>query len=313
MGRHGGRYAQHLLRDLPEARLVAVSRRDAAAGQAFAESHGLRFYADPFRLVADPGVEAVVVVTPPDLNPSLCQAALDAGKPVLVEKPLARTAAEAREIARRARDGFLMVAHTLRYNAVIRALRTHRGRIGPVHLISLNQRLEPSPLAWLEDPQRSGGGNVLHIGVHMFDLVRMLSGAEVVEVFCRTARQKTRQVEDLFTASFRLSSGILCTLDSSRASGGRSGRVELVGERGQLVGDHIHHTLSLIRGWEASALDPGPPVHTVQAALADFVAAVRSGAPSPIPAEDGLRAVEIAEACYRSAREGRAVDVDSSE
>ena len=98
LGRHGTRYARHLLEDIPQARLVAVCRRNAKEGRAFAQSHNLHFYKDYRDLIADPQVEAVLVVTAPSLTLSIAQEAIRYQKPLLIEKPLAIHGADAREI-----------------------------------------------------------------------------------------------------------------------------------------------------------------------------------------------------------------------
>ncbi|TMA94232.1 MAG: hypothetical protein E6J70_17505, partial [Deltaproteobacteria bacterium] len=100
---------------------------------------------------------------------------------------LATTGAVAVEVVRvlRAAGVRCLMAQTLRWNAVVRALRARLPEIGALHAVVLNQRFEPSPLVWLDDPSMSGGGILLHTGVHSFDLVRFLTGCEVTEVFCR--------------------------------------------------------------------------------------------------------------------------------
>ena len=96
------RYARHLLDPLPNARLVAVCRRTADQGSAFADDHSVKFYQDYHDLIADSNVEAVVVATPPSATLPICLDAVYARKPVLIEKPLAPTGAEAREMVRAA-------------------------------------------------------------------------------------------------------------------------------------------------------------------------------------------------------------------
>ena len=99
LGRHGMRYAQHMRELAPRATLVAVCRRDALQGAAFADTHGLRFHNDFRALIADPHVDAVVVVTPPSLTSVICGEAIRANKPLLIEKPLAMSGAVARTMA----------------------------------------------------------------------------------------------------------------------------------------------------------------------------------------------------------------------
>src|SRR5262252_2246325 len=197
-GKHGQRYLQHLRDDIPELSLAALSRQDGPAGAAQARSLGIAFHAEWQALVADPAVDAVVAVVPPTLHPSIAAAVGAVRKPLLIEKPLAPTGATAREVARSIRASGIacLMAHTLRWNTVVRALRLRLPDLGPLRALHLNQRFEPSPLGWIDDPKVSGGGIILHTGVHSFDLVRWLTGREVVRVSCRALRADTRHTED---------------------------------------------------------------------------------------------------------------------
>ena len=94
-GRHGSRYIHHLLHDLPGVSLGAVCRKRAMEGVPSLETTEIPLYGDYRTLIADPTVEAVVVVTPPSLHPKICFEAVKAGKPILIEKPLATTGREA--------------------------------------------------------------------------------------------------------------------------------------------------------------------------------------------------------------------------
>jgi predicted dehydrogenase len=93
----------------------------------------------------------------------------------------------------------------------------------------------------------------------------------------------------------------------SRSTQSRSGLIELSGANGQLVGDHTHGFAYLIQGNARMPLPVEPPVPTVRETLRAFVEGIRTGAPFPITVEDGVRAVAIAEACYRSASSGQTV------
>lgn len=312
LGIHGMRYARHLMRDIPEAELYAVCRQDPLKGAAFAREYNVRYYREYLDLLSDPKVDAVVVVTPPYLNERICTTAVAAGKPVLVEKPLACNTRQAINIVEGAtRHGtLLMVGHTLRFNTVVRTLEEHLDELGPIHTISINQRLEPPQREWMDDFSQAGGGVILHTGVHIFDLLRYLSGDEVRRVYCEVDRVMYDHLEDAFVAMLRLRrSNICCLVDAARYTGGRSGRIEVVGEKGQLIGDHVHGFGMRIAGRQTLPLPIPPPVNTVEQALRAFVQALRRNESPPITALDGLQAVEIAEACYHSASTGEAVEL----
>jgi predicted dehydrogenase len=306
LGKHGSRYARHIVEDLKDAVLVAVCRRNRTEGEKLAAASGCAFYDDYHDLVASPRVDAVVVAVPPTLHPAIVEAACRAGKPLLVEKPLATSLAEAQHIARMVSASGVraMVAHTLRFNSTVRTVQAHVPEIGPLHALYLSQRFEPSPLTWL-DRRESGGGIMLHTGVHSFDLLRFLTGCEVTRVWCRTAQIITRETEDSFALTCQLGDpSLVAAIAGSRAMGGRVGLLELAGARGHLLADHVHGWAHLVRGTERLALPVPSPGPTVREALDAFVRALREGTSFPISVEDGLRAVAIADAGYRSAERG---------
>jgi predicted dehydrogenase len=316
MGTHGMRYARHLMRDVEGAELYAVCRQDQLRGTAFAREHNVRYYREYLDLLSDPQVDAVAVVTPPRLHERICTTALSAGKAVLVEKPMACNTREAINIVEAASraDRLLMVAHTLRFNSVVQALEHHLDEIGAIHTISMSQRLEPPERDWMDDFAQAGGGAILNTGIHLFDLLRFLSGDEVRHVYCETARVFYEELEDACVATMRLRrSKIYCVLDVARYAGGRSGRVELVGETGQLMGDFDHGYAMIIRGRHATPLEPAPPVQTIVSALKAFVQAVQHDEEPPISAVDGYHAVEIAEACYESASAKEPVEIEADD
>jgi predicted dehydrogenase len=205
-----------------------------------------------------------------------------------------------------------MVSQTLRFNSVVRTLEHHLDELGPIHTISINQRLEPSEREWSDNFAAAGGGVILHTGVHIFDLVRFFSGDEVRRVYCETDRIMYEELEDSFVATLRLrKSKIRCVVDAARYTEGRSGRIELVGERGQLVGDHVHGYGLLIRGRQPVPLDVPAAVNTVEESLKAFVQTLLHDEEPPISAVDGLLTLEIAEACYHSASSGASVELES--
>jgi predicted dehydrogenase len=311
-GKHGSRYAQHIVADLQDvARLVVLCRRDRAAGETMARAFGCRFAAEIDDVTAAPDVDAVVVVVPPTLNAMICERAAAAGKAILVEKPLAPTVAEAARIrAALDRHGVpFMVAHTLRFNAVVRALRQRIPEIAPLRHVYLSQRFEPSSLEWLDRRAIAGGGIVIHTGVHSFDLLRHFTDTAPESVWCRTWRIDTRETEDNFVAEIVLGGTMHGTVTGSRSTTARNGLIEIAGTGGQLIGDHVHRVAHLLRGRARTSIDVGPEEPTVLAMLRAFVDAVRGGSLPPISWDDGAAAVALAEACYRSAASGAAVPV----
>lgn len=312
VGHHGNRYAKHLLHDLPEACLVAVSRRRATEGNGLAFAPAVPCYSDYHALIADPRVEAVVVVTPPELNREICLAVAQAKKALLVEKPLAISATDARAIAQAAqRSGqVMMTAQTLRFDAAVSLLLERRPQIGALHYLSLASRMEPHGLN--EDGRGFGGrGCLLETGIHLLDLARVLTGQEVQSVSCEMNVVPPDGAERRILGRLTTHGGLVCLLDVSRVSSGRVGRVELIGSEGQLSADWCGQRVALVSARHGAGTWSSLAEPTVLGTLRAFVKSVRNGLPPPVTIEDGKRAVEIAEACYASARQGgRVVPVE---
>src|SRR5262249_61598139 len=104
----------------------------------------------------------------------LAAPAAAAGRALPIEKPLAPTGADAAAIARRVRQAAIpcLMAHTLRWNTVVRALRERMSNLGPLRALVVNQRFEPSSLDWLDRPQLSRRGHLLHTARARPDLAR---------------------------------------------------------------------------------------------------------------------------------------------
>jgi len=314
LGIHGGRYARHLLAgDVAGAVLTAVSRADADAGRAFAREHGIAFERDPEALAVRPDVDAVIVVLRPDLHHRVARACLDAGRPVLVEKPLAHDLGAAEDLV--ARDPLgrrLMVAHTLRFDAVVAEFRRRLPDLGRLDLVSVGQHFGHAGRPWLDDP--GAGGLLRNTAIHGFDLLRHLIGREPTAVAAEVARRTTARTEDLAVAIVRFGEdGPVGVVRGARTSTGRAGHLEAVGERGVLTGDFVHRTLVLARDGSARPLGPVPATPTLPVAMTAFVAAISGGAIVPVPATEGAAAVRLVEAAGRAARTGARVAVGPPE
>jgi predicted dehydrogenase len=307
VGRHGLRYARHIVNDLPTASLRAVCRQHPEQGFELSGAPAITVYGKAELLIADPAVDVIIVVTPPLFAPDICRSAVEARKPLLIEKPLATTAADARAMVAMACEAGvpLMTAHTLRFDHTIQEMKTLLPRIGRSERVHLISRIEKRTTA----PDHADGygkrGALLEIGVHMLDLVRFMMGEEVDEVRCTMDVLPTAAPET--EASIRLvtSGGTTCHIEIARVSSGRVGRADWWGANGRLEVDWGACRVSCHDGTGIHAFDL-PPSQTVLATVTAFLQAVREGTPVPITAEDGCRAVEIAEACYRSAQLGGA-------
>jgi myo-inositol 2-dehydrogenase/D-chiro-inositol 1-dehydrogenase len=313
-GRHGERYLRHVLADVPGATAVALWRRDAAQAQRLAANYGVMAERELEALLDRRDVDAVIIATPPACHARELELALAAGKPVLVEKPLAESLAAAEAILARTAtfpEAIAMVAHTLRYNATLQLARTLSSNLGAVHRLRLQQRLEPSGLAWQEDAAVAGGGSVLLTGVHLFDLLRWLLGSTPDAVTCRMLAVEGAVLENAFDACFEYeASQILAGTEVSKFSTTRSGTLEVVGTQAQLLVDYGRGTITRVRGRELELVSSPGDLPTLPRILQEFVRVARREIEVPIPLRDGVEAVRMAEACVRSHRLERRVRLE---
>lgn len=305
-GRHGSRYANHIVHDIAGLELTAVSRRLPSGAEQAARWH-CTWYRQWPELVAARQVEAVIAAVPPALNLAIAQQCARLGKPLLIEKPLAISGAVAAEIVALYSHHHLplTVGQTLRYNGVIRSLREQLPSLGPLYSFAASQRLEPSTIAWHEDPEQAGAGVSFHTAVHVFDALRFMTGLEIRRVTALCRRRSGTALEDLLAVLVEMDGGVVGTLDCSKVGRARSGRFEFVGREGQLQGDQIFNTLERIRATEVTRLDPGEPVRTLVPFLRDWRDFLAGRAANPVAGEDGLAAVRICEACLESSRSGQ--------
>jgi predicted dehydrogenase len=300
VGRHGSRYVQHLLHDVPEAALTAICRK---SGRGSYPGTDVPVYDDYRAMIADSRVEAVVIVTPPALCHRICLTAVDAGKAVLVEKPLAVNGQEARAmVAAAAQRGVtLMTAQTMRFDPTILCLREQLGAIGPLTSASLISHIDTkaNTLVGAEGPVVVGA--LLELGVHLLDLIRFLTGEEICEVECTMSPTPGAEPETTVQAQVRTSTGLCCKLDIARVESQRRGRAELTGRTGMIAADWVTRTLTRTTTDGASYTRTLAPHPTILSTLQAFVRAVRTRTAPPVTGVDGCRAVEAADACYRSA------------
>jgi predicted dehydrogenase len=307
LGRHGSRYAAHLLDGIPNVRLAAVARRNEADGRAFAARHGLRYHRTYQELIGDPAVEAVIVVTLPSVTPAICLDAVAAKKPVLIEKPLACTGAAARGMVRAAEAAgvTLMTAHTLRFDPAVQALKADLGKVGVREYLCLTSRVEPRPDLSEDRADYGGRGVLLEIGIHLLDLIRFLTGEEAAEVRCEMRPEGRAGPESMAVATVTTAGGFPCLVETSRLSESRVGRAEWIGRNGQVSADWMKHRTWMLTGRDIAQDRTFPDRPTIVSVLEAFVGSVMRGVPPPVTGLDGLRAVEIADACYHSALTGR--------
>lgn len=294
--------------------LVAVMRRDGAAAADFARRHGVpRWYDDSEALIDDPDVDAVYVATPPDSHRDYVERVAAAGKPVYVEKPMARTAAECESMitaCERAGVGLFVAYYRRAMPRFVRARALlESGRIGTVRSVSVrNQRPAPDPSAaivWRIQPQVSGGGFFVDLASHTFDLLDWLFGPVTRVEGAASHPAGGRDVaETLVTASFSHECGVegvgLWDFDAAEARD----EIEIIGTAGTLqLSSFGTEPIQLRVGGEVEMVEAPYPDVVQLPLIQTIVDALTVGAPTPSTGTTAVRTARVVDtllAGYRS-------------
>ena len=321
LGFMGSRWARAIF-EHPGARLAVVGDVRHELAEDFEERFGARSVADPLEAASNPELEGVVVCTPEHLHVEPALAAIDAGKAVVVEKPLAHTVAAAESIRERAdlRDVPVLAGHILRfeprYASVASAIAA--GEIGAVQAV----RHERIGLVSDQDVLQGRTTVGLYYGVHELDLARWYAG-DLELVFAERSAGVLRThgyaVDDLYSALLRFRSGAHGTvmvgwsLPAATPDYGSAG-VTVIGESGVLRVDQGAVGIVKIRESGLAAVDVfhAPEVHgRIQGALAlevDHFVSCAAGLVEPLcTAHDGSEAVRVSLAMEDSAATGEPV------
>ena len=208
---------------IPHSKLVAVMRRDPEKAQDYALRHGVpNWYSRAEDLIQDPEVNAIYIATPPHVHLELTQLAAAAGKPVYVEKPMARTYVECLQMIdacklagvplfvayyRRKLPHFLKIKELLEHGDI--------GELRTVH-INLKQVLTPNLVCqtetnWRVIPEIAGGGYFYDLASHQLDLLDFFFGKITHASGYSTNQAKAYPAEDLVTGSFVFENGVIGT------------------------------------------------------------------------------------------------------
>lgn len=312
----GRLHVQRLLSADSPADLVAVADTSLEAGQAVGAEFGVDVEPSVDQLLGRDDVDAVVLAVPSGLHADAAVAALEAGKHVLLEKPLEVTVDAAdRIIDAEKRSGKVLSVVSQRRFAPENQFLHHTiasGGLGRITTANIEIALWRSQEyydsgAWRGTWALDGGGALMNQGVHLVDLALWLLG-DVEEVYAHSGllAHERIEVEDTITITARLRSGALLTfLATTTAFGDLPLRVAIMGDGGTAVtlAEKFTHFVAS-DGRELPAFEPADQQ---LGQLTDFVAAVQQGTAPLVTSAQARAAVAFIEAAYTSARTGRPV------
>jgi predicted dehydrogenase len=137
-------------------------------------------------------------------------------------------------------------------------------------------------------------------------MVPFVTNEEIVAVRCELDQLPSVAPDTMAIVQAQTVSGLQCVMDIARVGAGRIARTEWVGTQGQIAADWFHQRVIGVIGENVPLEWAVQPQQTILATLRAFVHAIETHSPPPITGRDGCRAVEVADACYRSAELGGA-------
>jgi myo-inositol 2-dehydrogenase / D-chiro-inositol 1-dehydrogenase len=305
----------------PDAKLVAVADAVEAAAKDIAGKYGCEVRTiDEIEAAGD--IDAVVICTPTDTHADLIERFARAGKAVFCEKPIDLDLARVKGCLDVVKEtgATLMVGFNRRFDPHFAAVRAavDEGRIGDVEMVQIVSR-DPGapPVSYI----KSSGGILRDMTIHDFDMARFLLGEEPDTVFATASVLVDPEIgaagdHDSVSVVLTTPSGKHCSISNSRrATYGYDQRIEVHGSKGAVSAENQRPvSIEIATG----AGYTRPPLHdffmtryteAYAAEIASFIAALAGGKPASPSGEDGLKALALADAAYRSIEEGRAVKV----
>jgi predicted dehydrogenase len=296
---------------VPNSKLVAVMRRDQAKVQDYAKRHNVpQWYTDAHALINDPDVNAIYVATPPLQHEEYTIAALHAGKPVYVEKPMAVDAAAAQRMADAVKPGAkLSVAHYRRAQPIFLKVKEllANNAIGDVKFVDLKylrpavsgEDLQKPGVQWRVDPAVAGGGLFHDLAPHQLDILCFFFGKIKSASGISTNQGGLYEADDLVSGSVLFESGVafqgLWCFTAPDAE--TIDRCEIVGSAGKIsfsIFGTPEITLTTVGHQEVITFDTLQ--HVQQPMIEKVVQYFLGQGPNPSSAEDGVNVMRLLEA-----------------
>jgi scyllo-inositol 2-dehydrogenase (NADP+) len=311
---------------------VMTSRGDELA----ADWPEARAVADAGAILGDPAIDLVVVASPNDTHAPLARAALEAGKHVVIDKPLARDAAEARAIANlaQARGRMLGVFHNRRWDGDFLTVRKliEAGALGDLRLVELRwDRFRLEQRAGWKDAAGRGGGVLADLGPHLLDQALLLFGVPEAVAADLVTQRGDGATDDY--AELTLHYGAMRVIVSATmAVAAARPRFALHGTGGSFVKYGVDPQEDQLRGGmtpgaggygeepadrQGTLTDPAGATRRIVTERGDYrrfyegvVAAIRDGSPPPVEPADAIAGLALIDLARKSAREGRRLPVE---
>ncbi len=318
------------IHDTPNAELTACYSRSSESANRFAQRYGIEAFTSYEALLASPDVDAVALCTPSGLHTAQAIQAIQAGKHVLVEKPMSLTLREADELIATVDSGNVVVGVISQYRTspaveeIKRAIDA--GALGRLTSGSLQMKYWRSAAyyasgAWRGTWALDGGGALMNQGIHGVDIFRYLMGAPVsLTAYARTLTHDI-EVEDMAVAILEFEGGALGTIEgSTTCNPGYPRRIEICGDKGSVVLEEdsilkwdVDMPCNLPVGNQAMNVGASDPLAISYAGhtrhFTNFVNAILHGEKLLQDVRGGRLPLEIILSIYRSSQQKQTIDM----
>ena len=286
--------------------LVAVMRRDAAKAKSYAERHGVpAWYSDAQQLIDDPQVNAIYIATPPDTHAYYATAALQAGKPVYLEKPMTLDLLQAKALlqTQQACRGKLSVAHYRREQPYFKKVKELiDGHIGTPRVANLKfyqrplsaESLQSPGMQWRLNPEQSGGGLFHDLAPHQIDLMVYFFGDIVGSKGIAHNQAKLYAAADTVAGQMLFENDVLFSGQWAFNVAADHDVCEVIGSAGQLAFSVFNYEpikLTNQHGVQHFHFETLP--HVQQPMIAAVVSYFRGLGPNPCSAREGYEVMNV--------------------
>lgn len=299
-----GRNHIRVYNDLSNAELTAISDLNPVIAKEFGEKYSTDWYTEPERIFERNDIDAVSICTPTVTHADLAIQAIEAGKHVLVEKPMTNTTEEARQLIKAAKNYgvHLSVGFVERFNpAISEAVNIiSKGEIGEV-ILAHTRRVSRRPL-------RIGDvGVIKDLAIHDIDIINQLFKTEAKNVFA-SAGSIAHDFEDYANIIVCFDYNRSAFIETNWLTPRKVRTLTITGTEGLITVEYITQQVTVENNERLYQpfLDYGEPL---MRELDSFVSSIVDDRSPEVTGEDGLRALEISEAAIQSAKSGRQVSL----
>ena len=317
-----GKNHARIYSELKDVNLIAVCDPNEECGKEVAGKYLIKSYSDYKEMLKKEKIDAVSICVPTKLHKQVALDAIKSKINVLVEKPIAATAAEANEIIKAAEKNNvkLMVGHIEQFNPVVIELKKRIKDIGNIFQVHC-QRLSLFPQRIIDV------GVVIDLAIHEIYVLKYLLGSKIKRVYAETAQRFHSSNEDLLVGTLRFENNILGVISANWLTPKKVRQIKVTGEKGMFVANYITQELYFYEkqfaskyadydsqfkmGTEGEKIKIGvKSSEPLKNELEAFIACIKSNKEPPVTGKDGLEAIDIAQKLLESAKTNKVINMN---